>query len=192
MDGSIEYKVQSLNYLFEYQQISTSTHDFKYGPILGLYPYPFLSVFISNNRQFLEIGGYVLASLSFEKMDYAGTAVDAPSTYKDAWMGDYYPKNVQRTNVRDLHGNLATGLFLNFFVKDFTVSYIPSIYFPRLFFGGIYDYNTTFFFPLLIMQELQLAYNYANWSFGTSVTNIVSDNLSGTYWKFGLNISYYK
>ena len=64
----------------------------------------------------------------------------------------------------------------------------------RAYFDGFGDkgYDPSVWFPLLIIQDFQVAYNYSRWSFGTSLTNIVSNVLSNSYWKFGVNVSFYK
>jgi len=136
-----------------------------------------------------------LTSISIETVDYSGVAQDAPSTYKEYMMDDFPPEYTKVTKEYNVHGNGSAGLFLNIFVGNFTASYIPSIYFPWLYLDGFDNkkgYESSVWFPVLIIQEVQLAYNYLKWSFGASATNVVSDVLSDSYWKFGVNVSFYK
>ena len=52
-------------------------------------------------------------------------------------------------------------------------------------------YNTTFFYPMLMIQDIQVNYNFSKWSVGAGFKDIVSNSLSGNYWQVLLNAVYY-
>lgn len=80
---------------------------------------------------------------------------------------------------------------LNFFINDFTLSYVPSFYFPWLFWDDLGRYNTTFFYPMLLMNEFQVGYNIFRWNVVLAFRDILSNKLSGNYWQVRLNVAYY-
>ena len=191
MDGRITYNLPLYSYFLEWHEINGTAQDNEWGAGFGLYPYPYVDFFGSINTSISEVGVFALFSTSFELVDYEGIAVDAPSTYKDAWQGDYDPEYVQAEDKYLGHGNVEIGAFLNFFIKNFTISYVPSIYFPWLFLDDLGKYNTTFFYPMLMIQDIQVNYNFSKWSVGAGFKDIVSNSLSGNYWQVLLNAVYY-
>jgi len=191
MDGRITYNLPLLNYFLDYREVYGRSDGDETGGGIGFYPYPYVDFFYSINTSISEVGAFALFSISFETVDYEGIAVGAPSTYSDAWMGDYDPQKESVSDKRLWHGNVEIGAFLNFFIKDFTLSYVPSVYFPWLIFDDLGEYNTTFFYPMLLMQDLQINYNFAKWSVGVGFKDIVSNSLSGNYWQVHLNAAYY-
>lgn len=191
-DGQITYNLSYLEGFFEYREIHGTESDNEWGIGLGLYPFPYFDFFGAINTSISEIGAFVLFSASMESVDYEGIAVDAPSTYKEAWQGDYVdsPRYISNTNEVSIHGNVELGVFLNFFMGAFAISYVPSVFFPWLFWDDLGEYNTTFFYPMLLMQNVQVSYNLPKWTVAVSFRDIVSNSLSGNYWRIGLNVSY--
>lgn len=192
-DGQITYNLPYLEGFFEYREIHGTENDNEWGLGLGLYPFPYFHLFGAINTSISEVGAFALFSVSMESVDYEGIAVDAPTTYKDAWQGDYSsdPRYIRNANEISIHGNAEFGAFLNFFVGNFTVSYAPSMFFPWLFFDDLGEYNTTFFHPWLFIQNFQVSYNLPKWNIGMNFREILSNKLSGNYWQIGLNVSYY-
>ena len=193
LEGQITYLLPLLSGSLELRQIYGTVNDNEWGAGFGLYPYPYVHLFGTINTSISELGVFSLLSASIESVDYEGIAVDAPSTYRDYELGDYddKPRNVQEKNRLVLRGNAEIGVFLNFFIKNFTLSYVPSIYFPWLFWDDLGRYNTTFFYPMLLMNEFQVGYNKSRWNVGLAFRNIISNKLSGNYWQVHLNAAYY-
>ena len=193
IDFPMEYALNSFGIFGDVRMVYNESHN-SAGLGFGLYPYPYLYGFVSMDYEKIEIGVYALTSVSVERVDYAGMAVDAPRTYRDYMMGDYDPEYTQVTDEYNVHGNGGAGLFINVFVGDFTASYVPSVYLPWLYFDGFDNkkgYESSVWFPLLVMQEFRIDYNYSQWSLGAGITSIVSNELSNSYWKIGISISYY-
>lgn len=193
MDGQITYNLPMLSYFWEWRDIYGTDQGNEWGAGFGLFPYPYVHLFGAINTSISEVGAFALLNASIESVDYEGVAVEAPGTYRDYELGDYddSPRNVHETDRLVLRGNAEIGAFLNFFIKDFTLSYVPSVYFPWLFWNDLGEYNTTFFYPMLLMQDLQINYNFAKWSVGVGFKDIVSNSLSGNYWQVHLNVAYY-
>lgn len=193
-DFPVEYELSSFSIFGDYRAISSNEKQHQYGGGFGFYPYPYFYLFASHGYKHAEIGTYALTSISVEKVSYVGMAKDAPTTYKEYVMGDFDPEFTRITDEYNIHGNLAAGLFLNIFMGNITLSYIPSLYSPWAYFDGFGDkgYDPSVWFPFLMIQDFQVAYNYSRWSVGASLTNIVSNVLSNSYWKFGVNVSFYK
>ena len=193
MDGQITYSLPLLSGFLEWRDVYGTDQDNEWGAGFGLYPFPYVHFFGAINTSISEIGVFGLLSASLESVDYEGVAVEAPSTYREYELGDYddSPRNVQETDRLVFRGNAEIGVFVNFFIKNFAISYVPSVYFPWLFWDDLGDYNTTFFYPILLMHEFQVGYNISKWNVGLAFRDIVSNKLSGNYWQVHLNVAYY-
>jgi hypothetical protein len=158
--------------------------DFYFGGGFGYQKFPYAFGTIGINQEHFEIGAALLLGYSSEKISYDGYSVDEDGRkLKD---GNFSEERYRCSSYSSAY------LYTSFYLKHFALNYAASvaspiadeIYNDNSCLGGLFrDKIFSFDFPVLLMQDIGVAYTNNHIRYRVGLNQITGVKFPGQYYR---------
>jgi hypothetical protein len=199
--ADINYRLIETALGFQFYKTTKDDDDIYMGIGGGVQNFPYGFLMLGYNREFMEIGGVAFWGLVVNKASYEGMW----GYYNDFTLGfgpdtEYY-EYIKIKDIKILHSYGGIVAHASFYWKEFALSYAASISNPWLLTNELvvydtydepksYDADISFFFPVLLMQDIGISYAPNNIKYRLGVNQITGVKFPGQYWGLSVQMAY--
>jgi hypothetical protein len=192
--ANINYRLIENTLGFQFYRITKDDDDIYMGIGGGVQNFPYGFLMLGYNGNFIEIGGVAFWGLAINKASYEGMWV----YYDDYIFTTDYSAYVKFKDIKNLHSYGGLVAHASLYWKKFALSYAASVSSPWLvdelyaYNNGVGDFDAdiSFYFPVLLMQDIGISYTPYKIKYRLGVNQITGVKFPGQYWGFNVQMAY--
>ena len=191
--ANIHYRLIENTLGFQYYKVIKDTDDLYFGFGGGVQNFPYGSLTFGYNGELIEVGGAAYWGLTIGKASYEGIWDWEKAGFFQTSNTEY----IRLENAYILHSYAGLTAYASLYLKKFALNYAASIAnpwfvneLPAPIDKSSSDPDISFWFPVLLMQDVGISYTHHKIKYRLGVNQITGIKFPGQYWGLSVQMAY--